>query len=214
MPSAKPSATADTASGERWISLRELADIRGVSQHSATRLVRRNGWRRQRDNRGHVLALVPIEALSRQSDMPSAVAEGQPSAGPPDLAKYVAAYRTAIEAKDGEIAALHAVIGAKDGELTASHARADAATARAATAEGRADRAELGWDEERAQVDALRGRLDATQAQLAAAEQAAVQARRQAQAAQDSADAASLALDAAKAGGRLARAWRAWKATT
>ena len=42
-PSDLPFAAADTASGERWISLRELAEARGVSQHSATRLVRRSG---------------------------------------------------------------------------------------------------------------------------------------------------------------------------
>ena len=52
-PSDLPFAAADTASGERWISLRELAEARGVSQHSTTQLVRRNGWRRQKDNRGH-----------------------------------------------------------------------------------------------------------------------------------------------------------------
>jgi hypothetical protein len=173
MPSAMPSATAE---GERWISLRELAKIRGVSQHSATRLVRRNGWRRQRDNRGHVLALVPIEALSRQSDMPSAVAEGQTSTGLDHLAEYVAAYRVAIEAKDGAIAALRAAIEAKDGELTA-----------------------------------VRGMVDVMQAQIAAAQQAADRARAEAQAAQDRAEAAERADAAWRAGGRLARAWRAWR---
>ncbi len=52
-PSDLPFAAADTASGERWISLREQAEAHGVSQHSAAQLVRRNGWRRQKDNRGH-----------------------------------------------------------------------------------------------------------------------------------------------------------------
>ena len=83
-------------------------------------------WRRQRDNRGHVLALVPIEALCRQSDMPSATAEGQTSAGPPDVAEYVAAYHVAIKAKDGEIAALRTVIEAKDGELATVRGMASA----------------------------------------------------------------------------------------
>ena len=64
-----------------------------------------------------------------------------PAAGS-DLADYVTAYRTAVEAKDGEIAALRAAIEAKDGELTAVpgvlsaetaalHARLDAALAAA-----------------------------------------------------------------------------------
>jgi hypothetical protein len=41
-------AAAATASGERWISLRELAEARGISQRSTTQLARRNGWRRQK----------------------------------------------------------------------------------------------------------------------------------------------------------------------
>jgi hypothetical protein len=116
-PSDKPSATPDTASNARWISLRELAEVRGISQHSATRLVRRHGWRRQRDNRGHVLALVPIEALSRQSDMPSAVAEGQdegrPSAGRDEVARLVTAREAAIAAASERAQADAATIEAR-----------------------------------------------------------------------------------------------------
>ena len=37
----------------------ELAAIRGISKLSAVALVRRRGWRRQRDNKGHMTALIP-----------------------------------------------------------------------------------------------------------------------------------------------------------
>ncbi len=38
----------------------ELADARGISKSSAIKLVHRHGWRRQRDDQGHVRALVPL----------------------------------------------------------------------------------------------------------------------------------------------------------
>ena len=52
----------------RWISFNDLAALRGISRASASKLVRRHGWRRQTDNQGHVLILVPAEALDRPSD--------------------------------------------------------------------------------------------------------------------------------------------------
>jgi hypothetical protein len=79
-PADKPSAI---PSADRWVTLRELAEIRGISQHSAARLVRRHGWRRQRDNQGRVRALVPPEALDRPSD--------SPAAGPDLIAQVTAA---------------------------------------------------------------------------------------------------------------------------
>jgi hypothetical protein len=40
----------------------ELADARGISKSSAIKLVHRHGWRRQRDDQGHVRALVPLRS--------------------------------------------------------------------------------------------------------------------------------------------------------
>jgi hypothetical protein len=193
-PVAMPSATpTDTASGTRWISLRDLAEARGISLHSATRLVRRNGWRRQRDNRGHVLALVPIEALSRQSDMPSTMVEGRPSAGGAeahgDVTHLVGALEAAItaageraQADAATIATLQAHLAAERDRTAAEQSRADAAeAARDAAialadqtvallkdAAARADRAEAGRDGERARADVLRDRIDAMQVAAAA----------------------------------------------
>ena len=50
---------ADNQADARWMSFAELAKARGISKLSAAALVRRHRWRRMRDNRGHVLALVP-----------------------------------------------------------------------------------------------------------------------------------------------------------
>jgi hypothetical protein len=49
----------DGHSDSRWLTYGELAELRGISSASARRLVQRNHWRRQRDNRGTVRILVP-----------------------------------------------------------------------------------------------------------------------------------------------------------
>jgi chromosome segregation ATPase len=44
----------------RWMTFQELAAIRGTSKRAAVTLIRRHGWRRQRDNQNRVIALVPL----------------------------------------------------------------------------------------------------------------------------------------------------------
>jgi hypothetical protein len=57
-----PTQQADTMSDSaRWRAFAELAAARGISQASASRLVRRRRWRRQTDNQGRVRVLVPSE---------------------------------------------------------------------------------------------------------------------------------------------------------
>src|SRR5689334_17589427 len=48
------------ASDARWMTFADLAAIRGTSKRAAVTLIRRHGWRRQRNNEGHVIALVPL----------------------------------------------------------------------------------------------------------------------------------------------------------
>ena len=43
----------------RSMTFAELAAARGISRATAITLVRRHGWRRQRDNQGHVIAQSP-----------------------------------------------------------------------------------------------------------------------------------------------------------
>jgi hypothetical protein len=222
-PSDMPSATADPASDARWISLRELAELRGISQHSATRLVRRHGWRRQRDNRGHVLALVPIEVLSRQSDTPSATAEdqgeGQPSAGSGDVTGIIAALKAAYDHRAQADAAT----------IEALQALATAAERTRVDAEARADRAEAGRDAERSRADGFADRVRVLQSafdglqteaearleqleQLRTETEAEKQARRQAEEVLQAAETRRAADDAARRGrtllARIRAAWR------
>jgi hypothetical protein len=176
MPSASPGA-------ERWVTLRELAELRGISQHSAARLVRRHRWRRQADNQGRVRALVPAEALDRPTDKPGAMPANTPRAG---LGLF------------GElVAALEPVTALLREQIEQANRRAD-------MAEGRAERAED-------QATKLRERLDAAEAQARNAEKAADQARQHVREAEDAIAELRQADEAWKAKGRWQRIRMAWQ---
>jgi hypothetical protein len=157
----------------RWMTFTELATLRGISKLSAVALVRRHSWRRQRDNQGHMTALVPAawadtEPTSEPTDQPADQADISLTAR--SLAVLEDALAAIREAKDSEIATLHGVI---DG-LRASIARG----------EDRAGRVEQ-------QRDTLRDRLNTMQEQLAdahAALQAAEEAKTRAERAEQGRD--------------------------
>jgi len=148
-----PDSTADRGESARWMTFAELAEGRGISKASAIKLVRRRGWRRQRDNRGNVIALVPLtwarDTVDQEGD---STRDNQPddtsdSARPTILLE--AAISALREQQEHERAALREQID-REG--------------------ARADRAEQGRDAERARADELRDRLDDLQRRLAAAE--------------------------------------------
>jgi uncharacterized protein involved in type VI secretion and phage assembly len=116
----------DDRSDNQWVSFVELATRRGISKEAAHRLVRRKGWRRQSDNRGRVLVLVPVEELA-QAEV------GRPanqSDSPPDnRSDTEAMFQVALQAKDAEIAAKDAAIEAKDMLVTELRAGLDQARA-------------------------------------------------------------------------------------
>jgi hypothetical protein len=102
----QPEDQADNQAEARWITFKELAAIRGISKLSAVALVRRRGWRRQRDNQGHVRALVPLTWLSagvldQADNQPHSHADDEAYAEP-----FAAALAAVREAKDGEISTL------------------------------------------------------------------------------------------------------------
>jgi hypothetical protein len=66
-PPGRPSDGPPVDQSARWISFNDLAALRGISRASASKLVRRHGRRRQTDNQGRVLILVPAEVLDRQT---------------------------------------------------------------------------------------------------------------------------------------------------
>lgn len=89
-------AAPDTASDTKWLTFNEIAENRGISVPSAMRLVRRRRWRRQRDNRGHVLVAVPIEEIRQADDEPDASQA---------ISAIRSAYETTIETLRDQIAA-------------------------------------------------------------------------------------------------------------
>ena len=195
-PDNRPDSQRDSqrdSEGSRWMTFAELAEARGISRLSAATLVRRHGWRRQRDNRGRVIALVPQTWATHEPDGRSDDQPDRPD-NPPDSQGYLAAFETALaairEAKDSEIATLRQQIERLTGQADADRARAD---------------------EVRDRLDGLTTKLADAQAKLGAAqEQAEVAQIAQSEA---EADAAELrrADDARKGRGRWVRLRAAWR---
>ena len=143
---------ADSEDG-RWLTYGELAEARGISKASATRMSFRFKWRRQAGNDGLVRVFVPASAL-----------HGKPNGS--DMDRMADAIEAAIMAfREQE--------EAEKGRTERAEARADQAERRSDQERQRADRAEAARDGERSRADALRDRLDAAQAEAAAARQVA-----------------------------------------
>jgi hypothetical protein len=189
----------------RWISFADLAALRGISRASASKLVRRHGWRRQTDNQGRVLILVPAEALDRPTDTPpdrpSPMTDGRAADSPSDRPMDAAAFEIALAA----IEAAHAVeVATLRERVNASDALADRSVALLADAEERAGRT-------LALLADASARTDRLERDLAAAVTAADAARADARTAQEAADALRQADAVRKARGRLRRAWEGWR---
>jgi hypothetical protein len=212
----------------QWMTFAELAAARGISRDSAIALVRRKRWRRQRDNRGHTLALVPNDGPELRRAVP--VIQGD---HPPDdrwatafYAQALAALEDALtalrEAKDGEIATLRYLVDGMRSTVARAEDRATRADSRATEAEVRVVSLEADLQEKDAQLADAAERTDRLEQDLAAAriiaraaqraaQEAVEQARAEAQTAQDSAAALRQADEARKARGRLRRAWDGWR---
>ena len=148
-----PDSAADTGDGARWMTFAELAEGREISKASAIKLVRRHGWRRQRDNRGNVIALVPLtwarDTVEQGGDSPRDNRPDDTADSSQSTILLEAAISALREQQEHERAALREQID-REG--------------------ARAVRAEQGRDAERVRVDELRDRLDDLQRRLAAAE--------------------------------------------
>ena len=169
----RPDARSDDG---QWLTKRELARVRGVALASAERLIRRHQWRRQQDNQGRALVLVPPDFLvPHDSDRTDVTPDDRSDTRPDDregdrpddrgdISYEINAFERAMmvltEAKDEEIAALQAL---------ADQALAQTADARAGRdrAEARADKAEGALADERVRADQVRAQVDELRAQLA-----------------------------------------------
>jgi hypothetical protein len=196
-PSVRPS-VGDAA--ERWVSFADLAEQRGISRAAASKLVRRHKWRRQTDNQGRVMILVPEAALDR------------PSVRPPPSDEEGKAVRPSVDTDMSRLAA--GALAALEDAVAGLREQLDTANARAERAE--ADRADerLRVDNLRAQIDQLHTTIDELKAgqtlmtEMHARELAV--ARHDAQAGQQAAAELRRAEEARKARGRLRRAWDGW----
>jgi hypothetical protein len=220
---------------ERWMTFAELADARGISRESAIRLIRKKRWRRQRDNRGNVIALIP----DPWADPPDRPAD-DPAERPAEQANNPAEPRWAINGFHTQaLATLDTAVTTLREQLVRAEARADSADQRADQAEARADAAESDSRRADALIADLEGALRAKDTELAEYRVAVDQARTEAQqaqkaanglreraesaerdlavarhdagAAQQAAAELRLAEEARKARGRLRRAWDGWR---
>jgi chromosome segregation ATPase len=172
----------DTEAG-RWLTYRQIADLRRISKASAERLVRRHRWRRQEDNQGITRALVPPDWAEptrplppdiRTDDRPDIRADGRPDVTPATVV-LEAALAAVREAHAGEIGALRERAEAAERRVDAADADRRAAIALAEQTMAVLKEAEARVAAESGRADMLRDRLNAMQEQLADAH-AALQA--------------------------------------
>jgi hypothetical protein len=205
-----------------WMTKAELAHVRGIDLGSASRLIRRKGWRRQPGNDGRVRVLVPADWAQPRGDGPWDDEQADPTdsaAGPTDnptdgveIAAAIEAVMSALrEGHAGEVSALRETVTAVEAKaLVLDQARAAAEQARV-QAEARADRAEAALAGERNRADALRASLENARVSRQHAREAQRQAEAAAQAALQAADALNRADMARRGKGRLARTLAAWR---
>ena len=158
---------ADSIADGRWMTFAELSQSRGISKTSAMKLVSRHGWRRQKNNKGHVRALVPVAWVGVAADdtrEPNTAA---------DMSRAIRAFDTAI-------ATLREQLVRETGRTEAAERARTALTVQLAQAEaGRAaERSRAEADREartraEAEAVALRAQLDQARAEAQQATQAA-----------------------------------------
>ncbi|HEU0218952.1 MAG TPA: hypothetical protein VFQ90_20010, partial [Stellaceae bacterium] len=165
----------------RWMTYAEIADARGTERRAAVMLVRRHGWRRQRNNAGHTIALVPATWQERADTDRDRHGSGN---GALHDDRHGSGH-SSDNITAGALAALETA-------LTEANTRADVAEARAVEAGSRADAALALADRLGAQLadageraDRAHERADRIERDLSAALAVADRARADATAARD-----------------------------
>jgi hypothetical protein len=149
----------------RWMTFAELSQSRGISKTSAMKLVNRHGWRRQKNNKGQVRALVPIEYVAADDTK-------EPN-GTADMSR-------AIRAFDSAIGTLREQLAREIGRTEATERARAALTVQLAQAEAgraaerfRAEAEKEARTQAEAEAEALRAQLDQARAEAQQATQAA-----------------------------------------
>jgi hypothetical protein len=155
----------DSTVDGRWLTFAELGQLRGISKTSAMKLVSRHGWRRQKNNKGQIRALVPLAWVAGD--------DAREPNSPADMSR-------AIRAFDSAIATLREQLVRETGRTEAAERARTAMTVQLAQAEaGRAAERLRAEAEKEArtraeeEVEALRAQLDWAQAEAQQATQAA-----------------------------------------
>ena len=188
----------DDVSDGRWLTYAELAQLRGIDRASAFKLALRHKWSRQKNNKGQVTALVPLDFTSQED-------ESQDNG-------YDASYRVSFDA------ALTAMRDAHAGEVAALRSQMDAAKAEADMSRDRADRTLTQLAEAHSERAAALARAERAEAlvanletEIASKEEAAAQARSEAEEARRVGDELRRADEARKARGLWQRMPMAWE---
>jgi hypothetical protein len=135
-----------------WMTKAELAAVRRISVTSADRLIRRQGWRKERGNDGRARVLVPRTwAESRKLDPTDDRWTNPTDSGldPTDTRRLIAVLETAVATLRQQL---------------------EQAQNWAAAERSRADQAEAGRERERTRADALQDRIEGLLMQHAALE--------------------------------------------
>jgi septal ring factor EnvC (AmiA/AmiB activator) len=171
---------ADSAEDGRWLTFAELSQLRGISKTAAMKLVSRHGWRRQKNNKGQVRALVPVAWVTdADTREPSSAA---------DMSR-------AIRAFDSAIATLRQQLVRETGRTEAAERARTALMVQLA-------QAEAGRAAERSRAEADREALTRAEAEAVALRAQLDQARAEAQQATQAAEAEAARLQRAR------RSWR------
>lgn len=147
----------------RWMTFAELAAIRGISKLSAVALVRRHGWRRQRDNQGRMTALVPAAWADTEPD--------NEAADKADDSADVSLMAGALAALEDALASAERRAEQAEQGRGAALALADRTLSQLAEASARAERAEDATEAMRRRVTVIQHDLNTANAQAVEAAQ-------------------------------------------
>lgn len=165
-----------------WMTKAEIAVVRRISVASADRLVRRQGWRKERGNDGRARVLVPLTWAQPRPGNPRDETSGPKDTNPTDKApnptdvrRTISALETAVNALEQQLAAVRAEqlqaqtawaeqLAALQGELDRTRAEVGAQRSRADRAEGVIEGMKAATD---ARAEEMRSELSTLKAEVA-----------------------------------------------
>jgi hypothetical protein len=87
----------------RWVTYAELAEARGIDKASAIRLTLRRKWQRQKDNRGIVRVMVPVDDLRPSGDASNGTSADMSYEASADTERLVGTLEARIAALEADV---------------------------------------------------------------------------------------------------------------